>query len=64
MTATALFVPLEAYSRRPSGLIAKALGALPNSSFSAGFVEIVSTTFLASLSITEIVSLLALATRT
>ena len=29
---------------RPSGLIAKAFGVLPNSSFSAGLVEIVSTT--------------------
>ena len=48
----------------PSALMASALGVLPKSSFSAGFVEMVSTTLLVCVSMTEIVSLWAFATRT
>src|SRR4051812_19535046 len=61
-TAIELFVPFEAYSRRPSGLNTTAFGALPNGNRSAGLVEIVSTTLRECVSITEMVSLDAFAT--
>ena len=64
MTATELLVPFEAYSVRPSGLMASALGVLPKRNFSSGLVEMVSTTLFARVSMTEIVSLWALATST
>src|SRR5262245_22305908 len=44
ITAIALLVPLEAKTVFPSRLIARALGALPKRRFSAGRVEMVSTT--------------------
>src|SRR5689334_16445321 len=56
-TATELFVPLETATALPFGIIASALGALPNRNFSTGFVETVSTTLSVAVSITETLSL-------
>ena len=63
-TAIELFVPFEAYNRRPSALIANAFGALPNGKRFAGLVEIVSATLRVRVSMTDSVSLDALATTT
>src|SRR4051812_6982848 len=64
ITATELFVPFEANNRRPSALIANVFGALPNGNFFAGRVEIVSATLRIRVSMTDSVSLDALATTT
>ncbi len=61
-TATQLLVPLATYSVRPSGLTATALAPLPNGSRASGRQGIVSTTSSFLVSMTETVSLLALAT--
>src|SRR5829696_5597069 len=61
-TATQLFVPLATYSVPPSGLSARALEPLPYGSRASGRQAIVSTTSSRPVSITETLSLVALAT--
>src|SRR5207248_11686635 len=61
-TATQLLVPLATYKVQPSGLRATALQPLPKGNRASGRQGILSITVSVAVSITEMVSLLALAT--